>query len=98
MDPLQVLAILRSHKGELNQAGVASLTLFGSTVRGEAGPDSDVDLLASYDASRRISLLDIAGIQLKLSALLGRNVDLVEEGTLRPKIRSAVQIESMRAF
>ena len=74
------------------------LSVFGSTVRGEARPDSDVDLLAPFDASRRISLLDIAGIEIKLSEMLGRNVDLIEERTLKPRVQASVEGEAVRAF
>ncbi len=60
------------------------LSLFGSTVRGEARPDSDIDLLAAFDANRRISLLDVAGIEIQLAELLDRPADLAEDGTLKP--------------
>lgn len=93
-----VIDTLRGHEAELRAAGVVRLSLFGSTVRGEAGPDSDVDLLAAFDASRRISLLDMAGIEIKLSEMLGRKVDLIEEGTLKPRVQAAVEGESVRAF
>lgn len=93
-----VLAKLRAHERQLKEAGVVRLSLFGSTARGEAGPDSDVDLLAAFDDSRRISLLDIAGIELDLSRMLGCKVDLIEEGTLKPRVQSSVEAEVVRAF
>lgn len=93
-----VIATLRQHEPELRAAGVIRLSLFGSTVRGDTRPDSDVDLLAVFDSSRRISLLDMAGIELKLSAMLGRKVDLIEEGTLKPRVQVSVEGESIRAF
>jgi hypothetical protein len=98
MNRNDVIATLRGHEAELRAAGVVRLSLFGSTVRGEAGPDSDVDLLAAFDASRRISLLDMAGIEIKLSDMLGRKVDLIEEGTLKPRVQLSVEGESIRAF
>lgn len=98
MNQDDVIATLRSHEAELKAAGVARLSLFGSTVRGDMRPDSDVDLLAAFDTSRRISLLDMAGIEIKLSELLGRKVDLIEEGTLKPRIQATVEGESVRAF
>ncbi|MFN7934221.1 MAG: nucleotidyltransferase family protein [Bryobacteraceae bacterium] len=93
-----VIATLRGHEAELRAAGVVRLSLFGSTVRGEAGPDSDVDLLAAFDDSCRISLLDLAGIEIKLSELLGRKVDLIEESALKPRIRASVEGDAVRAF
>jgi predicted nucleotidyltransferase len=94
----QVIATLREHEAELRAAGVVRLSLFGSTARGDRRPDSDIDLLAAFDESRRISLLDVAGIELQLAGLLGEAVDLVEEGTLKPRVQRSVQSEAVRAF
>ena len=58
--------------------------MFGSFARGEEKPWSDLDILVQYDRSQPIGLLKIAGMQLDLEDLLGLEVDLVEEGTLRP--------------
>jgi uncharacterized protein len=98
MDREQVIAVLRGHEMELRAAGVVRLFLFGSTVRGDQRPDSDVDLLAAFDDTRRISLLDVAGIERQISRILGRPVELVEEGTLKPRVRRNVEAEAVRAF
>jgi len=58
--------------------------LFGSYSRNEQRPWSDVDILVQYDRSRPIGLLKIAGMKVDLEDLLNCEVDLVEEGTLRP--------------
>jgi uncharacterized protein len=94
----QVLARLREHEAELKAAGVVRLSLFGSTARDERRPDSDIDLMAAFDTARRISLLDVAGIELQLSEFLGLPVDLVEEGTLKPRVQRSVEAEALRAF
>src|SRR5437016_5261175 len=94
----EVLAKLRAHKRELKKAGIVRLSLFGSAARNERGPDSDIDLLAAFDDTRRISLLDIAGMEVDLSEMLGCKVDLIEEGTLRPHVRKDVEAEAVRAF
>lgn len=65
---------------------------------GDQRPDSDVDLLAAFDSARRISLLDVAGIEQQISRMLGRAVELVEEGTLMPRVRKSVDAEAVRAF
>jgi predicted nucleotidyltransferase len=94
----QVLARLREHEAALKAAGVVRLSLFGSTARGDRRTDSDIDLLAAFDSSRRISLLDVAGIELQLTELLGHQVELVEEGTLKPRVQETVDAEALRAF
>ena len=58
--------------------------LFGYYARGEERPWSDMDILVQYDRNQSIGLLKIAGMQLDLEDLLGLEVDLVEDGTLRP--------------
>lgn len=98
MDRELVLATLREHELELRAAGVVRLSLFGSRARGDNGPNSDIDLLATFDGNRRLSLLAVVGIQLRLRDLLGQPVDLVEEGTLKPRLQKAVEAEALRAF
>jgi len=63
MDREHVIATLRAHESELRAAGIIRLSLFGSTARGDYGPDSDIDLLAAFDDTRRISLLSIESFQ-----------------------------------
>jgi predicted nucleotidyltransferase len=93
-----VITALRAHESELRAAGVVRLSLFGSTARGEARPDSDIDLLAAFDDARPLSLLDVIRIENQISDLLGHAVDLIEEGTLKPRVRHSVDREAMRAF
>ena len=98
MSRAEVLAILRHHERELRNKGIIRLSLFGSVARDDAGSVSDVDLLAAFDQQRRISLLDIIHIQNEVGKLLGRPVDLMEEGTLKPRVQAAVEREIVRAF
>ena len=65
--------------------------LFGSCSRGEQRPWSDVDILVQYDRSHPIGLLKIAGMKVELEVLLGREVDLIEEGMLRPWAEESVK-------
>jgi predicted nucleotidyltransferase len=57
---------------------VTELALFGSVLRGDFGPDSDVDALVSFAPDARWSLFDLVTMQDELKAILGREVDLVE--------------------
>ncbi|SPF32573.1 DNA polymerase beta domain protein region [Candidatus Sulfopaludibacter sp. SbA4] len=98
MDREHVIATLRRHESELRAAGILRLSLFGSTARGDDRPDSDIDLLAAFDDTRRISLLDVVGMEEQISRMLGRTVELVEEGTLKPRVQKNVEAEAVRAF
>jgi uncharacterized protein len=83
---------LQAHAEELHARGVAHLALFGSTLREEAGPASDVDLLVDLD--RDLSLIDYAELRLRLCDLLGRDVDLVQRSHLKPFLRDAILSEA----
>ncbi len=98
MSRADVLAILRSHERKLRAAGVTRLSVFGSVARDTPGLASDIDLLAAFDQERPISLLDIIHIQNEAAELLGTPVDLMEEGTLKPRVQAAVEPEIVRAF
>jgi len=65
----EVERVLTLHEDELRHAGVRTLSLFGSVVRGEAGPESDVDLLVEFD--RPVGLFELVGLQLRLEDWLG---------------------------
>lgn len=93
-----IIAILRRHKAELHELGVVHLSLFGSTARGESGPNSDIDIAASFDPAARLSLFDIAGIELRLSEILNRPVDLLQEPARKPYLRREIERDRVRAF
>jgi len=58
-----------------------------------------VDLLAAFDdAGKRLSLLDVIAIENAIADMLGSPVDLIEEGTLKPRVHSNVELELIRAF
>jgi hypothetical protein len=58
--------------------------LFGSFARGEETPESDVDVLVEFDRTQPIGLFRYAQMHLDMEDMLGRKVDLVEDGMLRP--------------
>ena len=76
------------------QYGVRELSLFGSAVRDEMRPESDVDLLVEFLPEAQVDLVGYAGLMLDLSRLLGRKVDLVSKNGLKPPIRTAVLEEA----
>ncbi|OFV96135.1 MAG: hypothetical protein A3H28_10380 [Acidobacteria bacterium RIFCSPLOWO2_02_FULL_61_28] len=78
--------------------GVRQLSVFGSAARGEARPNSDIDLLVEFLPEAEPGLLDHAGLMLDLSELLGRKVDLVSKNGLKPLIRDSVIQDSRRLY
>jgi predicted nucleotidyltransferase len=98
MDRDYVIAKLREHEPELKAAGIAHLRLHGSVARGAASPSSDVDLIAEFDTTRQLSLLDMVGLENRLSDLLGVPVDLSPEHTLKQPVAERAAREAVRAF
>jgi uncharacterized protein len=95
----RVLRVLREHEAELRAQGVARLRLFGSVARGNAGPDSDVDLIADIDRRVSFSLLDLVGLQDHLQDLLGRKVDVgTTVAKMRPRMRQRFEAEAIEVF
>ena len=72
------------------QYGIQELALFGSVLTDRFGAASDVDLLVTFKPETRPGFLTLARAQRELEALLGRSVDLVPKGGLKPAIRDAV--------
>ena len=86
LDIARIRSVLSLHLPELRrQYGVQSLGLFGSYVRGDQRPGSDLDLLVEFD-DRPLSLIEFIALENYLSDLLGVKVDLVEKETLKPAI------------
>jgi len=90
------LGDLRARREEILRIAAArgahNVRVFGSVARGEARPDSDVDLLVDLDPER--TLFDLSGLILDLQETLGREVDVVESG--RPsRIADRIQREAL---
>jgi uncharacterized protein len=65
--------------------GATDVRVFGSVARGEARPDSDVDFLVSFPPDR--SIFDLVGLWLDLKEMLGREVDLSTDGSIKDYVR-----------
>jgi uncharacterized protein len=98
MNRQQVIEILRAHEPELKAAGIVHLRLFGSLARGDASEHSDVDLLAEFDGTKRLTLVKIGSLQGRLTDLLGAPVELSSLEWMQEPIRSKAFHEAVLAF
>jgi len=91
-----VLEALRSRRRAILEAaarhGARNVRVFGSTVRGDAGPSSDVDFLVDIEPGR--SLLDVVGLEQDLEELLGRPVEVLTDGGLSPYLQERILAEA----
>ena len=88
---------LRKHRSEVikiaKSHGARDLKVFGSVVTGKEHQGSDIDLLATFDPG--VDLFDMAQLELSLSELLGVEVDVIPENSLRPFLRDRVLEEAV---
>ena len=73
---------------------VRELSLFGSVLTEDFGPDSDIDVLVEFKLEARVGLITFAGMEIELSELLGRKVDLQTPGSLSRYFRDQVLAEA----
>ena len=94
MDRTTLLALLTEHKPVLaERCGVQKQALFGSFARDTAREDSDVDVLVDFDGPATAKRY--FGVQFYLEDLLGREIDLVTEDALRPRLRPYVERDAV---
>lgn len=87
----KVIVIMRSHRHEMqSRFTVRTIGVFGSTIRGEAKPDSDVDVLVDMAEPTFNHYMDL---KFYLEDLLGRKVDLVLTDTVKPRLLPYIEKE-----
>ncbi|TDA66041.1 MAG: nucleotidyltransferase [Chloroflexi bacterium] len=96
---MDINALLSSHqiKTFCQKHHIRQLSFFGSVVREDFGPQSDIDVLVEFEAAH-IPGFNFFLIEAELSRLLGRKVDLQTLNFLGPEIRDAVLLEAVLAY
>ncbi|NJN16009.1 MAG: nucleotidyltransferase family protein [Oscillochloris sp.] len=85
----QVLSTLRTHRSDLTaRYHLSDLGVFGSYVRGEQGPESDIDILVSFTVTP--SIFTLLALEDELQELLNHPVDLAVKSALRPHIGTRI--------
>ena len=73
---------------------IRRLALFGSALRDDFTPESDVDMLVEFEPGTRVGMIRLAGIELELSGILGRKVDMHTPGFISKYFRNQVLEEA----
>ncbi|MDB5071653.1 MAG: hypothetical protein JWM87_2764 [Candidatus Eremiobacteraeota bacterium] len=94
----RVLAILRDEETALRQRGIVHAGVFGSVARGDDTPMSDVDILVEIDYATGFGTIDLMDVEERLAGILGRRVDLVSAGGLRPGKHDPIRRDAVPAF
>lgn len=91
------IAKLKAHETELKRLGVENLYLFGSTARGEAREDSDVDLFFDYEKGE-FSLFQLMDVKERASDILGRKADIMTRDSLHRTLKQGIEASAVRVF
>ena len=98
LDLQYVLETLRPHESDLRRRGVSHAAVFGSVARGEAGAESDIDVLVELDENRPMGVFEYARLKLYINVLLDGPSDVVNRRTLKPLLRANILHDMVHAF
>jgi predicted nucleotidyltransferase len=97
MNREDALARLKAHEAELKALGVEHLFLFGSTARGEAREDSDVDLFFDHEKGR-LSLYELIDVKERTATILGARADIMTRASLHPALKQRIEGSAVPVF
>ncbi|TAN64285.1 MAG: nucleotidyltransferase [Magnetospirillum sp.] len=94
----EVVERLRSRPDVMERFGVRSLSLFGSVVRDEAKPTSDIDLMVEFHPGHPGGLFRYVELKQALEGLLGRPVDLITSGNIKARLKTRILAECLQVY
>ncbi len=97
MDRHTAIAKLKAHEAQLKRLGVQRLYLFGSTARGEAREDSDVDLFFDYEKGK-FGLFQLMDVKEATSGILGTKADIMTRDSLHRTLKQRIEASAVRVF
>lgn len=93
----EALKRLKEHEADLKRLGVEHLYLFGSTARGEAREDSDVDLFFDYEKGK-FGLFELMEVKERAESILGGKTDIMTRDSLHKALRERIEAGAVRVF
>ncbi len=97
MERSDAIARLRKHEAELKRLGVLHLYLFGSTARGDAREDSDVDLFFDYEQGK-FGLFELMDVKDAAARILGRKTEIMTRDSLHRVLRERIEATAVPVF
>ena len=93
----EAIAKLKQHETELRQLGIEHLYLFGSTARGDAREDSDIDLFFDHPEGS-LGLFQLMDVKDTAARILGRKADIMTRRSLHPVLRARIEASALQVF
>lgn len=93
-----VRRLIEPEKEALRAKGVSALYVFGSVARGEAGPESDVDVLIDIEPGKRFHIIDLANVYNRLTKALGTEVDIVTSRSIMNRLQERAIEDAVRVY
>jgi predicted nucleotidyltransferase len=93
----EAISRLQQHEADLKRLGVERLYLFGSTARGEATDESDVDLFFDYEKGK-FGLFELMDVKGYAASILGRKTDIMTRDSLHKMLRQNIEASAVRVF
>lgn len=97
MERDEAISLLQQHEADLKRLGVEHLYMFGSTARGEARLDSDVDLFFDYQKGK-LGVYELMDVKEYASGILDRKTDIMTRDGLHKTLREAIEATAVRVF
>jgi uncharacterized protein len=97
MERSEAIAKLKRHEAELKELGIEHLYLFGSTARGEARDDSDVDLFFDHPEGS-LGLFALIDVKEAAARILGQKTDIMTRRSLHPVLRERIEGSALQIF
>ncbi len=97
MERSEAIARLREHEAELKRLGVLHLYLFGSTARGDARDDSDVDLFFDYEEGK-FGLFELMDVKDAAARILDRKTDIMTRDSIHRVLRERIEATAVPVF
>jgi predicted nucleotidyltransferase len=97
MERDEAISRLQQHEADLKRLGVERLYMFGSTARGEAKDDSDIDLFFDYQKGK-LGVFELMDVKEFAARILGRKTDIMTRDSLHKTLRQAIEATAVRVF
>ncbi|MGH6834305.1 MAG: nucleotidyltransferase family protein [Methylocella sp.] len=93
----EAISRLKAHEAEFRRLGVEHLYMFGTTARGEARDNSDVDLFFDHEKGK-LGLFELMDVKERTASILGQKADIMTRDSLHPALKKRIEESAVLVF